>query len=107
MQAQSASQEDRILLAIQAIKQGHIQSIRAAAMSYDVPEATLRRRARGITSRRDSTPNSRKLTPYEESALIQYILDLDSRGFPPQPQAVQEMADLLLSDRGESPIRKN
>ena len=106
-QAKSSNQEGRILLAIQSIKQGHIQSIRAAAMSYDVPEATLRRRAHGITSRRDSTPNSRKLTPYEESALIQYILDLDSRGFPPWPQAVQEMADLLLSDRGESSVGKN
>jgi len=106
-QAKSSNQEDRILLAIQSIKQGHIQSIRAAAMSYDVPKATLRRRAHGITSRRDSTPNSRKLTPYEESALIQYILDLDSRGFPPRPQAVQEMADLLLSDRGESSVGKN
>ncbi|KFZ22954.1 hypothetical protein V502_02567 [Pseudogymnoascus sp. VKM F-4520 (FW-2644)] len=60
-----------------------------------------------MTSRRDCTPNSRKLTPYEESALVQYILDLDSRGFPPRPQAVQEMADLLLSERGESPTRKN
>jgi hypothetical protein len=82
-QLKTSNQEGRILLAIQSIKHGHIQSIRAAAMSYDIPEATLRRHAHGITSRRDSTPNSRKLTPYEESALVQYILDLDSRGFPP------------------------
>ncbi|KFZ23224.1 hypothetical protein V502_02292, partial [Pseudogymnoascus sp. VKM F-4520 (FW-2644)] len=60
-----------------------------------------------MTSRRDSTPNSRKLTPYEESALVQYILDLDSRGFLPRPQAVQEMADLLLSEQGKSPVGKN
>ena len=49
-QAKPSNQEGRILLAIQSINQGHIQSIRAAAMSYDVPEATLRRRAHGITS---------------------------------------------------------
>jgi hypothetical protein len=106
-QAQSSNQEGRILLAIQAIKQGNCQTVQAAAVSYDVPRTTLRDRIRGITSRRDSTPNSRKLTPYEESALVQYILDLDSRGFPPRPQAVQEMADLLLSERGESPVGKN
>ena len=52
-----------------------------------------------MASRRDTTPNSRKLTPKEELALIQYILDLDSRGFPPRPQSVQEMADLLLAER--------
>jgi hypothetical protein len=60
-----------------------------------------------MASRRDSTPNLKKLTSYEESALVQYILDLDSRGFPPRPQGVQEMADLLLSERGESFVGKN
>jgi hypothetical protein len=61
----------------------------------------------GMPARRDSTPNSRKLSPYEESTIVQYILDLDSRGFPPRPQAVQEMADLLLADRDAPPVGKN
>jgi Tc5 transposase DNA-binding domain len=39
--------------------------------------------------------------------LIQYILDLDSRGFPPRPQAVQEFADLLLAERDAPPVGKN
>jgi hypothetical protein len=56
----------------------------------------------GKTSRRDSLPNSRKLTPIEELAIVQYILNLDSRGFPPWPQAVQEIADLLLAERDAS-----
>jgi hypothetical protein len=106
-QAQSSNQEGRILLAISAIKQGQFHSVRVATASYDIPRTTLRRRIKGMTSQRDSTPNSQNLTPYEQSALVQYILDLDSCGFPPQPQAVQEMADLLLSERGESPVRKN
>ena len=76
-------------------------------MSYNVPYTTLYRRLNRVASRRDSTPNSRKLTSYEESALVQYILDLDSYGFPPRPQAVQEMADLLLSERDESPVGIN
>ncbi|KFY26756.1 hypothetical protein V493_03903 [Pseudogymnoascus sp. VKM F-4281 (FW-2241)] len=98
-QPKSSNQEGRILLAIQSIKEGYIQSVRAAAMSYDIPETTLRRRVHGNTSRPNCTPNSRKLTLYEELALVQYILDLDSRGFPPRLQAVQEIADLLLSER--------
>ncbi|KFZ02368.1 hypothetical protein V500_00241 [Pseudogymnoascus sp. VKM F-4518 (FW-2643)] len=106
-QAQSSNQEGRIILAIKALKEGNIKSIRAAAMSYDVLFELLRTRLNGVTSRRDSTPNSRKLTLYEESALVQYILNLDSRGFPPRLQAVQEMADLLLSKQGESPVGKN
>jgi hypothetical protein len=62
---------------------------------------------KGIPSRRDSTPNSRKLTPTEELAIVRYILDLDSRRFPPRPQAVQEMADLLLAERDASLVGKN
>jgi hypothetical protein len=106
-QAQSSNQEDRLLLAIQALKEHQFKSVRAAALSYDVPRTTLSSRMNGMTSRRDSTPNLQKLTPYEESALVRYILDLDSRGFPPRPQGVQEMADLLLSERGESPVGIN
>ncbi|KFZ16994.1 hypothetical protein V501_01953, partial [Pseudogymnoascus sp. VKM F-4519 (FW-2642)] len=69
-QAQSSKQEDRILSAIQAIKLHQIKSVRAAAILYDVPSSTLFDRIKGMASRRDSTPNSRKLTPYEESALV-------------------------------------
>lgn len=106
-QALPSSQEGRILLAIQAVKLGQFQTLKAAATSYDVPRITLYNRINGMTSRRDSIPNSRKLTPEEESALIQYIVDLDSSGFPPRPQSIQEMANLFLTDRGASPVGKN
>ncbi len=100
-------EEGRILLAIQALKLGQIQSVKAAAVTYDIPRSTLQRRIKGITSRRDSRPNSQKLTSQEEEAIVQYILNLDSRGFPPRPQAVQEMADLLLSERDAPHVGKN
>src|SRR5450432_2106696 len=103
----SLNQEGRILLAMQALKQGQSKSIQAAAISYDVPCSILRHRINGMPSRRNSTPNSRKLTPIEELAIVQYILDLDSRGFPPRPQAVQEMADLLLAQRDASLVGIN
>jgi hypothetical protein len=83
-QALLSNQEGRILLAIEAFQLGHIKSIRAAVVSYDITYATLYNRINGIPSRRNSTPNSQKLTPKEELALIQYILDLDSRGFLPR-----------------------
>ena len=106
-QAISSIQEGRILLATQTVKRGQAKSVRAAAISYDVPEATLRSRIHGITSRHDSTPNSRKLTLQEESAIVQFILDLDSRGFPPRPQDVRDIADLLLTVRDGLPVGKN
>ena len=106
-QALPSNQEGRILLAIQAVKLGQFRSLKAAAISYDVPRTTLSNRINGIASRRDSTPNSQKLTPEEELAIVRYILNLDSRGFPPRPQAVQEMADLLLAVRDAPPVGIN
>ena len=102
-----SNQEGRFLLAIQALKLAQFQSVQAAAKAYDIPRSTLRDRIDGMASRRDSTPNSQKLTPKEEEAIVKYLLDLDSRGLPPRPQVVQEMADLLLAKRDASPVGKN
>ena len=106
-QAKASNQEGRILLAIQAVKEGKAKSVRDAVALYDVAETTLRERYYGIPSRQDSIPNSRKLTSQEELAIVRYILELDSRGFSPRPQDVREMADLLLSERDASPVGKN
>ena len=78
--------------------------MRSAVAIYEVLYETLRQRIKGIPSRRDSTPNNRRLSSQEESAIVQYILELDSRGFSPRPSEVREMADLLLTERQESPV---
>jgi helix-turn-helix, Psq domain len=69
-QALPSNQEGRILLAIQAVKLGHFQSVQAAAISYDICDSTLRNRINGMASQRDVIPNSRKLTPIEELAIV-------------------------------------
>jgi hypothetical protein len=43
--------------------------------------------------------NSRKLSDLEEQTIVQYILDLDTRGFPPRLCGVEEMANRLLAER--------
>jgi hypothetical protein len=43
------------------------------------------------------------MTPVEEQSLVQWILDLDQRGFPPQIIDVRRMADVLLAARGQDP----
>ncbi|EKG08938.1 DDE superfamily endonuclease CENP-B-like protein [Macrophomina phaseolina MS6] len=68
---------------------------------------TLKRRRDGTHSRRDCTPNSRKLTDPEESVIVQRILDLDSRGFPPRLSAVEDTANKLLADRAGRIVGKN
>jgi len=98
--------ERQILLALQALQNNPKLSLRGAARLYQVNYWALRRRHNGIQSRRDWIPKSRRLSNLEEQIIVQFILDLDSRGFPPRLRAVEEMANRLLADRDASPVGK-
>jgi hypothetical protein len=97
-----SSNEARLLLALKAIEKDPNLSIRAVVTIYKVSRSTLGTRLRGIPSRRDITANSRKLTDSEERAIVEYVLDLDSRAFSPSLRCVEDMANLLLSTRDAS-----
>ena len=51
--------------------------------------------------------NSRKLIILEEEAIVRYILDLDSRVFPPRRSAIKDIANRLLTKRGGGRVRIN
>ena len=103
---ESSSQESRILLALKEIKPRGNLSIRRAAKIYNVPYGTLRDRNNGKPAREDIMPNSRKLTELEEETLVQYILKLDSRSFPPRLSGVKDMANILLNQRVPTQVGK-
>ena len=93
------SDESQIILALQAMKKDPKLSARAAGRIYSVDHVKLSRRKRGIQPRRDILANSRKLTNLEESVLVQFILDLAAKGFPPRVSIVGDMANRLLATR--------
>lgn len=95
-------QEGRILLAIQAFKNGDFTSIRAAASAFDVNRCTLTRRLNGTPQRAILRANLSKMTQLEEESLVNWIISMDSRGFAPRKHTVCEMANLLLADRGDT-----
>ena len=94
--------EGQVQLALQALKNDPKLSFRAAARIFSVDPMKLSRRRRGQQSRRDIPANSRKLTDLEESVIVQYILDLDAKGFPPRLSVVEDIADRLFAkcDKG-------
>ncbi|KAM5527292.1 transposase [Fusarium oxysporum f. sp. phaseoli] len=98
--------ECQILLALQALRNNPKLGLPGAARLYQVNYWALRRRQNGIQSRRDWIPKSRKLSDLEEQIIVKFILDLDSRGFPPQLRGAEEMANRLLADRDASPVGK-
>jgi hypothetical protein len=88
----STSKEARLILALQALQNDNKLSERAAAKIYNVDRRTLARRRTGKPARRDTTPNSRRLTDSEEKA-IQYVIELSERAFPPRARGVKDMAN--------------
>jgi hypothetical protein len=104
---ETPSKERQLILALHSMKKDPKLSARAAAKLYNIPHQTLLRRQKGTPSRRDSPPNSAKLTKLEEKTIIEYILDLDSRLYPPRMSAVEAMANHLLQDRGQQRVGIN
>ncbi|KAH7563633.1 plasma membrane calciumhypothetical proteintransporting atpase 2 [Bipolaris maydis] len=97
------SREGRISLAITSCRSNPKQSLRALAMAFDIPRSTLQTRVSGTKPRSEIRPANCKLSPIEEQSLVQWILDLDRRGFPPYIIDVRRMADALLAARGQNP----
>ena len=98
--------EGRVVLAIEAIRTTSKMSVRQAAKIYQVPEATLRHRISGRTSKAEQRNARHNLSEFEEETLVRYILDLDLRGFPPRIEDVGDMANLLLASRGTRCVGK-
>ena len=100
------SKERQLFLAIQAIQKDPNLSVRAAAKIYSVPRSTLGTRLQGTTPRRDTMSKSQKLTKLEELTIVEHILDLDSRSFPPRLSGVEDMANRLLAERDAPKVGK-
>jgi len=102
----SASKEARLLLALEALEDDEDLSTRAAAKLYDVPEVTIRHRRNGRRARRDIPANSRNLTNLEEQTIVQYVIELSIRAFPPRLYDVEDMANHLRRERDVPPVGK-
>ena len=93
------SNETRVILAIEALGNYKKLSLRAVAKLCNVPESTLCDRRAGRPARRDIPANSRNLTDLEEQTIVQYVVELYTRAFPPRLGGVEDMAIQLLRAR--------
>ena len=101
----STEQEGRVLLAIEAIQKKQIPSIKEAARQFSVPYTTLSDRLHSYSNRSDIHANNHKLSKLEEQSLLKWIISMDSRGAAPRQSHVREMANILLVERGSTPIQ--
>jgi predicted transcriptional regulator len=99
--------EPQIQLALQALKRDANLSQRRAAAIYNVPQSTLSKRLAGAQPQRDYKPKSMKLLLTEEETVVQHVLNLNTRRFPPRLAAVKDLADSLLAERHRDPVGQN
>ena len=94
-------------LALQEARKHENPKLRSIAKIYRIPPSTLHTRYNGTPSRRDISIKSKNLTDLEEEVVVEYILELDAKGFPPRVVHVQNMADRILRQRGTRRVGKN
>ena len=75
--------ETQLNLALQAIRQNPKLSTRRVSKIYQVDHRRLGERLHSVLPRRAISANSRKLTDLEEGVIVEHILNLDAKGFPP------------------------
>jgi len=91
------SKEANIILAIEAIYKDPRISIQQAVKIYKVSKTTLRARLCGRAATCEKRNAQHILTSSEEETLIKYVINLDSRGFSPQIDSIQDIANILLT----------
>ncbi|ODQ75616.1 hypothetical protein LIPSTDRAFT_211815 [Lipomyces starkeyi NRRL Y-11557] len=97
--------EGRLNIALESLKNDKDLSIRAAAKIYNVSYTALYNRRNGRTARRDTTPNSQKLTKLEEEALVSATRHaLVSTGPPTSYGAVQSSVRVFLANTTTSEL---
>jgi len=100
------SKETKLILALEALENDEILSLRAAAKIYNVHHTTLFRRRAGKPARRDIPANLRNLTDLEEQTIVQYVIELSTRAVPLRLCGVEDMANHLRHERDAPPVGK-
>jgi hypothetical protein len=82
-----------------SIPEGESKSFRARAEHSDVPRTTLQHRARGRPSKQEKDEGQRYLYPWEENALVRFVVQQDALGRPIRMKYLRSIAFSLASQR--------
>jgi hypothetical protein len=66
---------------------------------YKVDHYKLGERLHGVPARHAILANSQKMTDLEENILVEHILDLAVKGFPPRLCVVEDIANRIITTR--------
>ena len=91
--------------AIDAIQNGQVGSVKAAAATFGIPRSTLRGRLNGATDRSTAKQTIQRPTAEQERRLIDWIKELEAQGNPPSHTVIREMVSKIETTSNPTPIR--
>ena len=91
-----SEREDAVTNAINAIRDGQVRSVRAAACAYGIPRTTLQDRLHGATDHSMASETTQKLTSEQEKCLVEWIKELEAQGKAPSHTMVREVACKII-----------
>lgn len=96
---------DMLQEALSAVQKG--MCLRTASKRFGIPFSTLRNKHKGIYSKETSGPAT-ILSSEEEKLLVQWILDMEKRGFPfTRDMLFDSVQMLVLKTKRENPFKNN
>jgi hypothetical protein len=103
-----STNEFSITCAIQALQDTPTATKKGTAIAYNISRTTLRDRFTGKRQPREIAHQHRqRLSPPQETFLGDWILDEESRGYPPSHPRIRDMAARVLRMNGdERPLGK-
>jgi hypothetical protein len=96
----SNDKEERIRRAI-AERAAERTALPELALKYGVPRTTLGDRLQGGRSMREAKAEEQSLNPYQEKALVKWVAQMESTGFPPRLDLFKAIAAHLAKQRAE------
>jgi hypothetical protein len=93
-------QESSVRAAIQAIQTG--TSVKRASEDYGIPRSTLRDRLQGKEPRSTAHAFQQKLSPIQETQLVDWILIQGALGLPPTHTQIRAFASRVLKANGSN-----
>ena len=104
----TGSQESRIQLAIAAIDDGSVPSLREASRVFSVPRSTLQARYHGRRSAQESQQSQQRLSVQEENSIKRTIQQMSAWGWPTTIRFLERLVTDLLQKKGDTkPLGQN
>ena len=94
--------ETRLRNAVSAVTEGAVESVRKAAVQFDVPRTTLQRRMKGIQPHKTAHEPAERFSIEEEDSITRHILQMSVWGWPMTINSLETLVTAILRKNSDN-----